>query len=93
MGPDRAAGPFVDVRQRAEYDAGHVAGARLVGLGEIAGLGVEVPDGATLMCGHGERAMSAASLLQRRGGRDRVRVLVGGPEDLAIAQALRLTRE
>ena len=92
VGADRAVGPFVDVRQRAEYDAGHIAGARHVGLGEIAGMGVEVPEDATLMCGHGERAMSAASLLQRRRGRHRVRVLVGGPDDVAVAQGLRLTR-
>ena len=92
VGADRAVAPFVDVRQRAEYDSGHVPGAGHLGLGEIAGLGVEVPDGATLMCGHGERAMSAASLLQRGGGLGRVRVLIGGPEDVAMAQGLRLTR-
>jgi 3-mercaptopyruvate sulfurtransferase SseA len=31
------------------------------------------------MCGHGERATTAASLLERAGGR--VAVFVGGPED------------
>ena len=36
----------------------------------------------TLMCGHGERAMTAASLLDRAGHRD-VTVAVGGPDDWA----------
>ncbi len=86
-------GPFVDVRQQAEYDTGHVAGARHIELGTIGGVAVGVPDGATLMCGHGERAMSAASLLEQRGGGRGVRVLVGGPEDVAVAQRLELERE
>jgi hydroxyacylglutathione hydrolase len=34
------------------------------------------------MCGHGERAMSAASLLARAGRSD-VTVLEGGPDDWA----------
>jgi hydroxyacylglutathione hydrolase len=34
------------------------------------------------MCAHGERAMGAASLLERAGHRD-LAVLVGGPEDWA----------
>jgi hypothetical protein len=36
------------------------------------------------MCGHGERAMGAASLLRRSGRRD-VSVLCGGPDDGAEA--------
>ncbi|MGH3428731.1 MAG: rhodanese-like domain-containing protein [Mycobacteriales bacterium] len=36
------------------------------------------------MCGHGERAMTAASLLERAGRTD-VAVLEGGPEDWAAA--------
>jgi rhodanese-related sulfurtransferase len=36
------------------------------------------------MCGHGERAMTAASLLERSGRRD-LAVLVGGAEDWANA--------
>jgi rhodanese-related sulfurtransferase len=37
-----------------------------------------------VMCGHGERAMSAASLLERAGHRD-LAVLVGGAEDWSAA--------
>ena len=38
----------------------------------------------TVMCGHGERAMSGASILQAAGHRD-VSVLAGGPEDWQAA--------
>lgn len=37
-----------------------------------------------VMCGHGERATTAASLLERAGHRD-ISVLVGGAEDWALA--------
>jgi hydroxyacylglutathione hydrolase len=44
-----------------------------------------VPAGpVSMMCGHGERAMTAASLLTAR-GRDDVSVLAGGPVDWATA--------
>ena len=36
----------------------------------------------TVMCGHGERAMTGASLLERAGHHD-LSVLVGGAEDWA----------
>jgi rhodanese-related sulfurtransferase len=75
----------VDVRQANEYAGGHVAGARNVELGTIAG--VDLPDEPlTVMCGHGERAMTAASLLTTRGYTD-VTVLDGGPESWAMAAA------
>jgi rhodanese-related sulfurtransferase len=38
----------------------------------------------TVMCGHGERAMTGASLLARA-GRSQVAVAVGGPDDWAAA--------
>jgi hydroxyacylglutathione hydrolase len=44
-----------------------------------------VPSGpVSVMCVHGERAMSAASLLAARGHRD-VTVLIGGPDEWADA--------
>ena len=43
-----------------------------------------MPDGAVVMCGHGERAMTAASLLRREGRRG-LAVLSGGPADWAAA--------
>jgi hydroxyacylglutathione hydrolase len=57
----------LDVRQDAEYAAGHVPGADHVELGDLPARIQAVPAGAVVMCGHGERAMTAASLLQRAG--------------------------
>lgn len=69
----------VDVRQRAEFAGGHAPDADHVELGELAASPDRVPDVPLLVhCGHGERAMSAASLLERAGRSD-VAVLAGGP--------------
>ncbi|TMR91145.1 MBL fold metallo-hydrolase [Nonomuraea basaltis] len=74
-------GQVLDVRQEAEYVAGHVPGALHIELGELPERVDRVPDEPTVvMCGHGERAMTGASLLRRAGHR-RVRVLVGGADD------------
>jgi rhodanese-related sulfurtransferase len=40
-------------------------------------------------CGHGERAMTAASLLERTGHTD-LTVLAGGPDDYIAAHGTRL---
>jgi glyoxylase-like metal-dependent hydrolase (beta-lactamase superfamily II)/rhodanese-related sulfurtransferase len=81
--PSGIAGRIVDVRQAIEYTAGHVPGARNVELGAIAA--TRLPDQPlTVMCGHGERAMTAASLLTARGHTD-VLVLDGGPDTWAAA--------
>ncbi len=81
--------PIVDVRQAAEYRSGHVPGARHFELGELTGPAIaDVPDEATIMCGHGERAMTGASLLERAGRR--AAVFLGGPDDWAAATGRRL---
>lgn len=85
-----AAGTLVDVRQRSEFADGHVPGAINLELGDAGSLASELPPGPlTVMCGHGERAMSAASILAAQ-GRDDVAVLVGGPADVAAARRQRL---
>ncbi|MFA9432608.1 rhodanese-like domain-containing protein [Egicoccus sp. AB-alg2] len=77
----------VDVRQHAEYVSGHAPGAAHVELGRLTETLADVPGGPVLLhCGHGERAMSAASLLERAGRRD-VAVLAGGPSDLGAIEA------
>lgn len=82
---DRIAGrPVLDVRQRAEHIAGHIPGAVHVELGSLAGRAGEAPEHAVVACGHGERAMTAASMLQRAGHRD-LAVLQGGPGDWSKA--------
>jgi hydroxyacylglutathione hydrolase len=81
--PAGISGHVIDVRQANEYTAGHVPGAINVELGAIAT--AALPTGAlTVMCGHGERAMTAASLLMAKGRRDFV-VLDGGPDTWSTA--------
>jgi len=85
---------LLDIRQDSEFASGHVPGAAHVELGDLASRLSDLPIGPTvLMCGHGERAMGAASLLQRSGRRD-VAVLDGGPQDWAdcTGKSLEVTR-
>jgi hydroxyacylglutathione hydrolase len=86
VGVDELDGAQVlDVRQGSEFAEGHLPGARNVELGDIPTPAVDLTSGSTVvMCGHGERAMTGASLLERAGHRD-VSVLVGGPDDWASA--------
>ena len=87
-----ATGPFIDVRQESEFAAGHIPGARHVELGAIAAAALQVPSGTTVLCGHGERAMSAASVLERRHHNAGLRVLVGGPDEWATRHGASLER-
>ncbi|MGW4058604.1 MBL fold metallo-hydrolase [Amycolatopsis sp. NPDC004747] len=80
---------YLDVRQSAEYAAGHVPGSVHIELGALAAHAAETPAGAVVACGHGERAMTAASLLERAGRTD-VAVLDGGPGDYAAAHGQHL---
>ena len=72
---------MIDVRQRNEYEAGHIPGADQR-RARRARRPACLPDGpVTVMCGHGERAMTGASILdrprppRRRGARRRPRHL------------------
>ncbi|TQN37609.1 glyoxylase-like metal-dependent hydrolase (beta-lactamase superfamily II) [Blastococcus colisei] len=82
VGPDQLAGRRVlDIRQDAEFAAGHLPGAEHIELGALAGVAGRLDGGPTVvMCGHGERAAGAASLLECAGHRD-LAILIGGPED------------
>ena len=86
------AGPYVDVRQQAEYADGHVPDAVHLELGSLAHNAAEAPRGAIVACGHGERAMTAASVLERA-GHTGLTVLSGGPADYAAAHGTTLARE
>ncbi|MEV5876277.1 MBL fold metallo-hydrolase [Streptomyces sp. NPDC052101] len=89
--PDQApTAPYVDVRQKAEYAAGHVPGALHLELGTLAAHAAEVPAGAVVACGHGERAMTAASVLEHA-GHSGLTVLNGSPGDYAAAHGEHLT--
>jgi rhodanese-related sulfurtransferase len=75
----------IDVRQASEHATGHLPGAHLVELGSIADVAPDLPAGpVATMCGHGERAATAASLLERA-GRDDITILAGGPADWSAA--------
>jgi len=79
----------LDVRQRREYLDARLPGATHTELGDIAAHPALIPADSTaqptvLMCGHGERAMSAASLLEAAGHQN-LSVLVGGPQDWALS--------
>jgi hydroxyacylglutathione hydrolase len=77
VAPDQIAGPVLDVRQASEVAAGRLPDAIAVELGALAG-GQGLPGGPlTVMCEHGERAMTAASLLARA-GHGELRVVTGG---------------
>jgi hydroxyacylglutathione hydrolase len=81
VAPGEIAGPVLDVRQASEVEAGHLPGAVAVELGAL-GTDRGIPEGLpagplTVMCSHGQRATTAASLLARAGRRD-LRVVMGG---------------
>ena len=80
----------LDIRQESEYLSGHLPGAMHIELGDIRHRAAEVPNVPTVvMCGHGERAMGAASLLESAGHHNLV-VLDGGPNDWVHATRGRL---
>lgn len=88
VAPTKLNGRVVDVRQANEYAAGHLPGAVNVELGSITTS--DLPAGTlTIMCGHGERAMTAASLIAAKGRHDLV-VLDGGPDTWSTATQIPL---
>lgn len=77
----------LDTRQSSEFTKGHTPGAAHIELGHLAehpaSTGPAAQGPTVVMCGRGERAMGAASLLARAGQRD-LSGLVGGPHDWAV---------
>ena len=73
-------GAPLDVRQASEWANGHIPGAVHLELGSVVAAAGAIPAGPlTIYCGHGERAMTAASLLEGQ-GRAGLAVLDGGFE-------------
>lgn len=82
----------IDVRQGGEFDTGHIPGAVHLELGSMVERLASLPSGPlAVMCGHGERALTAASLLERE-GRLEVTVVVGGPDEWADGSGRPLAR-
>jgi hydroxyacylglutathione hydrolase len=80
----------LDVRQAGEYAGGHLPGARNIELGALTSHAADLDARPIVtMCGHGERAATAASVLERA-GHTAVGVLPGGPPDWAQATGRRL---
>ena len=70
----------LDVRQASEWRQGHVPGALHIELGSLTGRAAELPAGGVVAhCMHGQRSMTAASVLERAGRHD-VAVFTGGPD-------------
>ncbi len=83
-------GRVLDIRQDSEFAAGHLPGAIHHELGDLSDTVASFADEPiTVMCGHGERAMSAASVLEQA-GHDDVSVLLGGPSDWAASRGVDL---
>ncbi|MGH8994413.1 MAG: rhodanese-like domain-containing protein, partial [Acidimicrobiia bacterium] len=82
-------GRVLDVRQDSEHAAGHIPGAAHIELGRLAPAAAGMAPVEVVMCGHGERAATAASILERA-GQPGVTVVVGGPADWAAATGRRL---
>jgi hydroxyacylglutathione hydrolase len=76
---------LLDIRQNGEFAAGHIPGALHRELGTVAASTASLPPGPlAVMCGHGERAATAASVLERS-GRPGSAIVLGGPGDWAHA--------
>ena len=71
---------IVDVRERSEWDAGHIPGATHVPYHDIDALpdGIDPSRPVAAICASGQRAAVAASLLQRHGADDVIHVVDGG---------------
>src|SRR5262245_34990745 len=87
VGPPAVRNNIIDVRQSEEFVAGHVPDAINIELASIAHTDLDNTP-FTVMCGHGERAMTGASILESRGYD--VDVLDGGPDTWADATGERL---
>ena len=70
----------LDVRERSEWDAGHIPGSVFVPYHDIDGVpeGIDPDRPVAVVCGSGQRSAVAASLLQRHGARGVIHVVDGG---------------
>jgi glyoxylase-like metal-dependent hydrolase (beta-lactamase superfamily II)/rhodanese-related sulfurtransferase len=71
---------LLDVREQAEWDAGHIPGAAFRPWHDIEALpdGLDPARPIAVLCGSGQRAATAASLLRRAGAREVLHVVGGG---------------
>jgi rhodanese-related sulfurtransferase len=80
----------IDVRQAGEYASGHLPGARNIELGALTTQAASVQGRPVVtMCGHGERAATAASVLEQAGLAG-MAVFPGGSADWSAATGVAL---
>jgi rhodanese-related sulfurtransferase len=74
------ASQVLDVRELAEYEAGHIPGSQNLPWHDIDDIpaGIDPEQRIVVICASGQRAGTAASLLQRFGATDVVHVAGGG---------------
>lgn len=85
VSPAQVGGQVLDIRQDAEFESGHLPGAVHIELGRLPRRTRTIATEPTVvMCEHGERGMTGASLLARA-GHTQVSVLDGGAGDWAAA--------
>jgi hydroxyacylglutathione hydrolase len=77
--PDRNGLQILDVRERSEWDEGHIPGSHFMPWHDIDGLpdGLDPDRPIAVVCNSGQRAAVAASLVQRHGGKA-IHVIDGG---------------
>jgi hydroxyacylglutathione hydrolase len=70
----------LDVRERSEWDAGHIPGSLFEPYHDLHGMppGLDPDQPVAVICASGQRSAVAASLLQRHGARSVVHVVDGG---------------
>lgn len=79
--PERAGDvQILDVREEKEWIAGHIPGSMFTPWHDIAELpeGIDPKKSVAVVCGSGQRAATAASLVQRFGAEDVIHVVEGG---------------
>jgi rhodanese-related sulfurtransferase len=71
---------ILDVRERSEWEAGHVPGSLFVPYHDIHSLpdGLDPDRPVAVICSSGQRSAVAASLLKRYGARDVIHITDGG---------------
>jgi hydroxyacylglutathione hydrolase len=71
---------LLDVRERSEWDEGHIPGSVFAAWHDIEGIpqGVDPARPVAVLCASGERAATAVSLVSRFGARDVIHVVDGG---------------
>ena len=90
--PERAGEvQILDVRERSEWDEGHIPGSAHTPWHDLDGVpeGLDAARPIAVLCGSGQRAAVAASLLKRHGAEHVIHVIEGGvPKWEALGQPI-----